>query len=1413
MNRRRTLLLAVIVVVALGVVLAVVSVFVLPEMTRRLAADQLSQLLGRATTIERVELNLLTRRFAVVGLRVAEATGPDAFLTVDRIDGVLRLLALARFDVRLAELAVRAPRARLVRTGPGEFNVSDLLGLFGKADPAQPPGRWTLTLDRVALTDGAMSVQDQAVAPPADWSIQTLELTGHGITTSAGREPGSLRLRAALGQMRVAVVEDVVKLAPVLLVGRVTVTGVYLARLRPYAPPDAPAVPERGRVDVAVSMVWKREPGQVATAYLNGDVTVDDLAVTQPGADAPFLLVRRAEARIARADLIGRSATLAAVEVDGLRGRARRDRLGRLDLLLPPEARRLGAEAVETLATAAPPEPEVAAETDTTAWRVRVERLAVRRAALAVGDEAVVPPRRWEVEDLFVEGRGLSTVAGDPPATATVRAAVRTTPLGGRPASLGRARLVLDLSLERPAARPDAPILGGDFLVTGLAWGGPDERGPAASLDRLALKVTRADVGTREVALADVRVDGLDLRATRAADGTVDLVTALERALVPAAPAAARAAPPGPPPAAPRPWRTRLDRMKVAGARVGLTDRLEGPAREWRIDEVTLEASGLSSDPADAPGTAALRARVAAPGAGAPLTMSVTADRLRLLPIEASAHAVLEGVDLRTVALFLPPDVPLAPRGGRLGVDLRLVLEEDAARARRAEVTGQVQLRDVVVAAAGAAAPLLSLPRLDLALRQADLLKGTVALDRVEVGGLVTRATRDAEGNVDVLTLVRDPARPKPAPARPAAPRGPPAAAPPAGRPLVAALQRAMERPWRLTLEQLALDAGRAEWADGALSPTLHLALTDLTLRAQRLAWPMARPATFALSTSMPGGGRTEVSGTAQLEPLDVQITMSTRGAPIEPYQAYFPFPARFSGSFGGDSVSEVQRGPDGALVLASRGSAWGEALEVRAPGAEAPAARVDRLDIKGIDFSWPNYALVDRIAFVNPRATIERAPDGTINLRTLFEPPGREPTPAPAAPAPAAAGQVVRPAEAGETTPGRPERREGSLLETIGLDFEAVALENGHLRFLDRTTTPALSQEVSALDLVVRGLSNVMGRRRTTLTARARVEGEGSLDLRGELSGIGETLAADLVGELTDYPLASVNPYAHRATGWVVERGDLRARVHYRIQGDQLLADHDLLFRQLEVEQAREDDTVERRLGLPLGLIVALLKDTRGEIDFTVPLKGSLAERRIDWTEAIWSGIKQALVKLIIGPFRSIGRALTGEAGETIETLRVDPVTFAAGSAVIAPAMETQLTRVADFLRRAPYVKLALTPVVTAVDVESLTTQEVVARVQAFQRERGIDAFPDAVRAYAASRGLAGPPPPGLEEQLARLRRAEPEPTAKVEALGERRLQATRERLERAEGIPPDRLTPAGRETRRDSREAGRVEFAIAAK
>jgi Domain of Unknown Function (DUF748) len=483
---------------------------------------------------------------------------------------------------------------------------------------------------------------------------------------------------------------------------------------------------------------------------------------------------------------------------------------------------------------------------------------------------------------------------------------------------------------------------------------------------------------------------------------------------------------------------------------------------------------------------------------------------------------------------------------------------------------------------------------------------------------------------------------------------------------------------------------------------------------------------------------------------------------------------------------------------LISKGNSWGTNVAIRAPGAERPSIQVDRMELRGIDFDWPKRATVARAGFLRPRVEIERDADGSIDVRRLFTPLDAEGTVA-TEPEPAASAGPERP-----KAPG--------LLETMQLAFGEVRVEGGFIRFLDRTTQPAFSQDVSRLEATLTGLGNRPDRR-AKLALQSVVGGDGGLDIRGEVGPLGAPPFIDLVGELRSFPLASVDPYSEAAIGWVIKKGALQYKLRFTVNGDQVTAENDLVVEQLQVAPAAGTDDAKKRLGLPLGLIVALVKDQQGDIRATVPVTGSVNDPTFKLGSAIWTAVKNVLVNIATAPFKLIGKMLSD--GETMEEPKVDPITFAAGSSVLSPAMEDHLLRVADFLRRTPFVDLTMTSQPSLADVETLKSEAVRARVREFQKARGLEDAAAALAAYYKEHLPEVALPATVEEQLALLREREPASEALLADLARRRLEATRERLLTAEGIPAARLkvepaTPGEAPGATDGE--GRVEFGVVA-
>ena len=114
-----------------------------------------------------------------------------------------------------------------------------------------------------------------------------------------------------------------------------------------------------------------------------------------------------------------------------------------------------------------------------------------------------------------------------------------------------------------------------------------------------------------------------------------------------------------------------------------------------------------------------------------------------------------------------------------------------------------------------------------------------------------------------------------------------------------------------------------------------------------------------------------------------------------------------------------------------------------------------------------------------------------------------------------------------------------------------------------------------------------------------------------------------------------------------MIRKGDLQYKVRFKLDGNQLAADNELVVGQLQVAPASASDEVKRRIGLPLGLIVALIKDQKGEIRANIPVTGLVNDPKLGLRDAIWTAIKNVLVNVVTAPFKAIGRLFSsGEKG-----------------------------------------------------------------------------------------------------------------------------------------------------------------------
>jgi hypothetical protein len=223
-------------------------------------------------------------------------------------------------------------------------------------------------------------------------------------------------------------------------------------------------------------------------------------------------------------------------------------------------------------------------------------------------------------------------------------------------------------------------------------------------------------------------------------------------------------------------------------------------------------------------------------------------------------------------------------------------------------------------------------------------------------------------------------------------------------------------------------------------------------------------------------------------------------------------------------------------------------------------------------------------------------------------------------------------------------------------------------------------------------------------------------------------------------------------------------------------------------VVRSDASDEVERRVGLPLGFLVSLLKDARGEIRLSVPVSGDLSTREFDFQEAVWGAARNLAIRLLALPFSRVG-SLFFTQDSKVEAVALGPVVFEPGTAHLGPDMVGHLERVGAFLRDTPAVTLRLAPIPIQADLDTLKRERVLARLNGARARRRHPARRE-YRERWPDRAL----PATLEAMVTELASAESLPPDALRELGTRRLDVVRQGLTARGGVDGARLQASSR-------------------
>ena len=459
---------------------------------------------------------------------------------------------------------------------------------------------------------------------------------------------------------------------------------------------------------------------------------------------------------------------------------------------------------------------------------------------------------------------------------------------------------------------------------------------------------------------------------------------------------------------------------------------------------------------------------------------------------------------------------------------------------------------------------------------------------------------------------------------------------------------------------------------------------TNLTLR--NLTWPGSSPAAVDLSTPMPSGGTLKARGTLSIQPTRVALEAELDQVDLGPARPYVPFEARVRGKVSGRVKINGTFGETIALVV--DGDATAERLTLGDD--ERRLATVQRAEMAGFRYQYPTSIRIRQITLRKPWLLFERNSDGSFELASLFV--SRT---APTTPPPAGAN-----------------RSPASAAAPVRVLIGTLTMEDGFVRFVDRTTDPDFAEELSAVALTAEGLGTRPSRH-AKVALRTMFASGTPLAVRGEVGGFTGPHFLDLTVDITDYPVPRLNPYLDHLLGWVAKNGTLTATMQLPALGRRSAGRQRRHPARPRSRPGRDGQRGPAARGAaarhPGGRCSRIARATS---TLNVPVRGSLSAPEFHYGEAVWAAIR-GHGDPTRGPALQPGRQalLHGGLAYRLRRHRSGHRSRPARRTPTPPGSE-QLGKLATFLTRLPAVRLRLRPVTTVADVTSLRREALDARL-----------------------------------------------------------------------------------------------------
>jgi len=461
------------------------------------------------------------------------------------------------------------------------------------------------------------------------------------------------------------------------------------------------------------------------------------------------------------------------------------------------------------------------------------------------------------------------------------------------------------------------------------------------------------------------------------------------------------------------------------------------------------------------------------------------------------------------------------------------------------------------------------------------------------------------------------------------------------------------EKAWNLDIKLANLKNSKILFSDNTLSSPFTTSLNDFNLTVNDINLKDNSNFTYNLNSKLAKSASLNSRGQFSIKPLAVYSEFNLINLPLNVFQPYLNETLNInliSADFTTKGSFDLEKSTNHVTVNTNT---FINNINVKQKNTDESLLKISRLNINKLNFSQAkNSVKIESVNLIKPYAKIHIDE----NKKTNFA-------------------NVVK-----ESPKPRIEVKEETK-EEFSFDLGPINIQDGSMDFTDLSLPLPFNSFIQSLKGNISELSSFSSKP-SSINLEGVIDEYGLAKIDGSLNykRIEENTKINML--FKNLATKNLTPYSSEFIGRKIDGGKLTLDLQYKILNSKLSANNKIVINKIKLG---DEIKSENSVSIPIDLAIALLEDSDGVIDLSLPITGDINDPEFHIGSIVGQAITNLIVKAVTSPFTFLG-SLLGSETDDLKYLE-----FEAGQAILLPPAKEKLDTLAMALEKRPNLALEL--------------------------------------------------------------------------------------------------------------------------